>query len=488
MTISGKLTKKLKDNIEEISQKLAIGINFDIILRRLKTCGKDAAIIFVDGFTKDDILLFILKILQHTTREEIAPLSPQKIIETKIPYIETEIQEEFDLVIDGILSGMCALIIDGIDKAILLDTREYPARNPEESDLERVTRGSRDGLVETIVFNTALIRRRIRDPRLRNEILSVGNRSKSDVVVSYIEDIANPDLVKKVKEKIKSIDTDSLEMSEKTLEEFIIGRSWNPFPKIRYTERPDVAAAHLLEGHIIVIVDTSPSVMILPVSVFHFTQHAEDYYQAPTVGTYLRWIRLISILISLILVPIWLLLVQNKASLPEWLKFLGPKEKSTLPLLLQFLILEFGIDVLRMASIHTPNALTTSLGIIGALLLGELAIKVGMFVPETILYMAFTAICSFAIPSIEFALAIKLFRMMVLILTGLLNHLGFILGLVFTAVVLITTKSFGGTNYLWPLIPLDTRSLKTILVRKPVPEVKYRPSFLRNIDKDSGSG
>ncbi|MGI6113639.1 MAG: spore germination protein [Mahellales bacterium] len=487
MTNSGKLSKKLRDNIDAFSEKLAIDINFDIILRRLRTCGKEAAIIFVDGFTKDDMMFFILKMLQETTREEIAPASLEKIVETKIPYIETELQDEFDLVIDRILSGMCALIIDGFDRAILLDTREYPARTPEESDLERVTRGSRDGLVETIVFNTALIRRRIRDPKLRNEILSVGNRSKSDVVVSYIQDIANPNLVNKVKEKIKNINTDSLEMSEKTLEEFIIGRSWNPLPKIRYTERPDVAAAHLLEGHIIVIVDTSPSVMILPVSVFHFTQHAEDYYQAPTVGTYLRWVRLLSILISFVLVPLWLLLVQNKAGLPQWLKFLGPKEQSALPLLLQFIILEFGIDILRMASIHTPNALTTSLGIIGALLLGELAIEVGMFVPETILYMAFTAICSFAIPSIEFALAIKLFRLLLLILTGLFNYFGFIAGILFTLIILVTTKSFGGTNYLWPLIPLDTRSLKTIFVRKPIPEVKYRPSFLRNIDKDSSS-
>jgi stage V sporulation protein AF len=487
VTNSGKLSKKLRDNIDAFSEKLAIDINFDIILRRLRTCGKEAAIIFVDGFTKDDMMFFILKMLQETTREEIAPASLEKIVETKIPYIETELQDEFDLVIDRILSGMCALIIDGFDRAILLDTREYPARTPEESDLERVTRGSRDGLVETIVFNTALIRRRIRDPKLRNEILSVGNRSKSDVVVSYIQDIANPNLVNKVKEKIKNINTDSLEMSEKTLEEFIIGRSWNPLPKIRYTERPDVAAAHLLEGHIIVIVDTSPSVMILPVSVFHFTQHAEDYYQAPTVGTYLRWVRLLSILISFVLVPLWLLLVQNKAGLPQWLKFLGPKEQSALPLLLQFIILEFGIDILRMASIHTPNALTTSLGIIGALLLGELAIEVGMFVPETILYMAFTAICSFAIPSIEFALAIKLFRLLLLILTGLFNYFGFIAGILFTLIILVTTKSFGGTNYLWPLIPLDTRSLKTIFVRKPIPEVKYRPSFLRNIDKDSSS-
>ncbi len=487
MTNSGKLSKKLKDNIDAFSEKLAIDINFDIILRRLRICGKEAAIIFVDGFTKDDMMFFILQMLQETTREEIAPASLEKIVETRISYIETELQDEFDLVVDRILSGMCALIIDGFNRAILLDTREYPARSPEESDLERVTRGSRDGLVETIVFNTALIRRRIRDPKLRNEILSVGNRSKSDVVVSYIQDIANPNLVNKVKEKIKNINTDSLEMSEKTLEEFIIGRNWNPLPKIRYTERPDVAAAHLLEGHIIVIVDTSPSVMILPVSVFHFTQHAEDYYQAPTVGTYLRWVRLFSILISFVLVPLWLLLVQNKADLPQWLKFLGSKEQSTLPLLLQFIILEFGIDILRMASIHTPNALTTSLGIIGALLLGELAIEVGMFVPETILYMAFTAICSFAIPSIEFAFAIKLFRLLLLILTGLFNYFGFIAGILFTLIILITTKSFGGTNYLWPLIPLDIRSLKTIFVRKPIPEVKYRPSFLRNIDKDSSS-
>ncbi|MBA1335821.1 MAG: Stage V sporulation protein AF (SpoVAF) [Firmicutes bacterium] len=483
-----KLEKNIKRNIEILDRELGIEKSFDIVNREFQVGGKTASLIFVDGFAKDDVMLWIMQELQHLGRGDIVPNTVKKIVESGIGYLEVETTDQFEDVMEKVLAGPLALLIDGICEAIIIDAREYPVRQPEESELEKVTRGSRDGLVETIVFNTALIRRRIRDPKLRNELMQVGTRSKTDVVVSYIEDIANPNLVNLVKKKIKSIETDSLVMGEKTLEEFIVGRSWNPLPQAKFTERPDVAAAHLLEGHIAVIVDTSPSVMILPVCMFHFTQHAEDYYQNPTIGTYLRWVRLVSMFLSLVLPALWLIAVEYRESLPPALKFLGAKGESAIPLFIQFLVLEVGIDMLRLASIHTPNALTTSLGIIGALLLGELAVKVGWFVPETILYIAIAGIGSFATPSIEFALAIRLFRLILLILTGMLKGYGFLLGLLFFIIIITTTKSMGGVRYTWPLIPFDWKALSTILFRKPVPEVKMRPDFLRTIDKDDAPG
>lgn len=480
-----RLSKKISENVELLDKRIGISKSFDVVNREVKIGGRAASLLFIDGFAKDDIMLFIQKTLQGLERQDINPNTIEKLMTEKIAYLEVEATDEVKQIEFMILSGALAILIDKEEKAIILDVRTYPARGPEEPELEKVTRGSRDGFTETLVFNTALIRRRIRDPNLRFEITKVGRRSQTDVVIGYIEDIANPKLINDLKKKIDKINTDALEMSEKTLEEFVLGRNWNPLPQARYTERPDVTASHLLEGHIIIIVDNSPSVMIVPVTMFHFTQHAQDYYQNPAVGTYFRWIRFIGIFCSLIIPPLWLLLVYYKGAIPEWLEFLGPKKTGEIPLLIQFIILELGIDLLRIASIHTPNVLSTSLAIIGGLILSEFAIKVGWFVPETVLYMAVAGLGMFATPSIEFSMAIRLFRLILLIFTGLFKIYGFVIALIFIFIVFVTTKSLGYIRYTWPLIPFNGKALATILTRKPIPEVKARPSFLKPIDKDA---
>ncbi|SDK59531.1 spore germination protein [Natronincola ferrireducens] len=478
-----KIAQKLKENKQIFTDNLGIGQSFDIVDREIKVANKDALMLFIDGFAKDDVMVWIMGTLQNLKKEDIAINTLEKLIKSKIAYLEVETEDEVETIQDWILSGALALLIDGEKEAIIIDVREYPIRGPEEPDLERVTRGSRDGFVETIIFNTALIRRRIRDPKLCFEITKVGTRSKSDIVIGYIKDIANKDLVEKLKNQIDEINIDALTMAEKSLQEFILGGGWNPFPKAKFTERPDVAAAHLLEGHIIIIVDTSPSVMILPVTIFHFTQHAEDYYQAPSVGTYIRWVRLLGIFFSFVLPPLWLLGVFYNQKLPEAIQFIGPKEDANIPLYIQFLILEIGLDMLRIASIHTPNTLSTSLGIIGALLLSEFAVDVGWFVPETVLYMAVAGIGMFATPSIEFSYAVRLFRLLLIILTGVGKIYGFVIGILIMLITLFSTKGYGDTKYLWPLIPFDGKALRTILFRQPIPDVSSRPAFLRTKDK-----
>ncbi|WP_053957674.1 spore germination protein [Inediibacterium massiliense] len=479
------LTKKLKENIEILDESLGISKSFDVVNRQILIGNKQASLLFIDGFAKDDIMLYIMKILQKIEAKDYRKDMIEKLMEEKIPYLEVESTDDIEQIKFMVLSGALAILIDGENQAIILDVRTYPVRGPQEPDLERVTRGARDGFTETIVFNTALVRRRVRDPNLRFEMTKIGKRSQTDVVVGYIEDIANPNLIKDIKKKLDQINTDALEMGEKTLEEFILGRNWNPLPQARYTERADVAAAHLFEGHIIIMVDTTPSVMILPVTMFHFTQHAEDYYQNPAVGTYMRWIRLIAMFLSFILPPLWLLLVYHKEGLPEFISFIGPKKTGEISLLMQFIILEIGVDILRIASIHTPNALTTSLGIIGGLILSQFAVEVGWFIPETVLYMAIAGIGMFATPSIEFSMAIRIFRLILLIATGLFKEIGFVIAIIFVFFVLLTTKSIGGTPYLWPLIPFNRRGLSSVFFRKPIPEVRYRPDFLKVVDKDS---
>ena len=470
------LTSDLSNNKNILQQRLPIKKSFDLIGRELLIGEREAYMIFIDGFAKDDIMLKIFELLQPLESKDLEQTSITTLIKQNIGYIEVESSQDIIQIESMVLAGAIALIIDGFDKGIIIDARQYPVRSPQEPDLEKVTRGSRDGLVETVIFNTALIRRRLRDPNLIFEMKSVGKRSKSDVVIAYIKDLVDENLLKEVKDKVDNIDTGALVMAEKTLEELLIKKHWyNPLPQTKFSERPDVVAAHLMEGHIAIIVDTSPSVMILPVTLFYFTQHAEDYYQNITVGTYIRWIRFIGMFSALLLPPLWLMLVNSKEYLPDFLQFIGPKESSTLPLVAQFVLLEFGLDILRISSIHTPSALTTSLGIIGGLILSELAITVGIFVPETVLYMALAGIGTFSSPSFEFAMALRIFRLFILIMTGAFYIFGFFGSLIIIFILTYTTSSFKhARRYTWPLIPFEWKPLSHILFRKPIPELKNK--------------
>jgi len=311
--------------------------------------------------------------------------------------------------------------------------------------------------------------------------LTAGARSKTDICVAYLEDVANPELVETIKTRIKDIKIDGLPMAEKSVEEYITTGNWNPLPQVRYTERPDVAAVHLLEGHVLVIVDTSPSVIIAPVTYFHHLQHAEEYRQNATVGAYLRWVRFIAVFSSILLLPLWYLAANNPQLLPESLKFIGPSKVANIPLIWQFMIAEVGLDMLRMSAIHTPSPLATALGLIAAFMLGDVAITVGLFNPETILYMAISAVGTFATPSYELGLANRLFRFGLLIMVALLGLPGLLAGLAGIILLLVLTKPFG-IPYLWPLIPFNAKAMFSILLRSPIPMHNIRPSILKPQD------
>jgi stage V sporulation protein AF len=431
----------------------------------------------------NEISVFVLRSLLETTREQIATAPIEKLMKEVVPFAEVDPVDDLEEALRQVLAGPMLLLVDGEPQGLLIDTREYPVRDPHEPDIEKITRGSRDGFVETLVFNVALIRRRIRDPQLRCEIINVGRRSVSDIAIMYIKDIADPQIVGNIRSKIEQIDIDALPMAEKTVEEFITRSFWNPFPVVRYTERPDVAATHLVEGHVIIIVDTSPSVMIAPITVFHLLQHAEEFRQNPVIGTYIRWIRLLGILISFLLIPIWLLLAMEPHYLPEALKFIGPKEKTSIPLYLQFLFAHFGLDLVRMASIHTPSPFATALGLVGALLIGQIAVTVGFFTPEVLLYTGLVALGVFSSPSWELSMANRVFLFILILLTGLLRLPGLLIGIALILLRLLTTKSFG-FPYLWPLIPLNLKVLFYLFIRRPIPLQLYRPAWLRTKDRD----
>lgn len=477
------VTKSFADNVAYLHNELGVGKSFDVIQLDLQYAGRSMAMFLIDGFVKDDILHYLMKLLSQLEPDQLEPDPLEKLMQVHLPYVEIDKQNDLDTVIDLVLSGPTALVVDGIDEVIMIDARTYPIRGPQEPDLERVTRGARDGFVETIVFNTSLTRRRVRDKTLRMEYTQIGRRSKTDVCISYIEDIADPSIVTRIKESLKKIDTDGIPMAEKTIEEFICGRPLNPYPLVRYTERPDTAAVHLYEGHVLIFVDGSPSVLITPTTFWHHLQHSEEYRQKPLVGAYLRLIRFIAVWIGIFILPLWYLFASNPDLLGENMRFIGADETGTIPIFLQFLLIEVGLDILRMATIHTPSSLATALGLVAAVLIGQVAVEVGLFINEVILYLALAAMGTFATPSYELSLANRIVRIGLLIVTAAFGVVGFSIGITLWILLLIRTKSFH-IPYLWPFIPFSYRAFRDVILRSPMPIKNRRPTVLHPKDPD----
>lgn len=472
-----KITKSLAQNIELLKEKLPIGKSFDILTRDLYFGEQKVYWIGMDGFAKDDILQKITSDLQSLdfTKDEVVH-DLHKYVAAKIGYIEVDEATDLDVIIKSILSGPSVLLFDGFDTAIILDSRTYPVRGIDEPDNEKVSRGAKDGFVETIVFNTALIRRRVRDPRLTFEMKTVGKNSQTDVVISYIDGACDPDLLKQLQKQIESLDISSLVAGAKSLEELLVPKRWfNPLPQVRYTERPDVAASHLLEGYILVLVDTTPAALILPTNIFQFTQSAEDYYQNPLVGNYLRLLRFGSILVSLFLMPLFLLLGTYADQLPSWLSTLiQTEELAPIKLFIYVIIIELGLDLFKYTSSSASSGLSGSLGLIGGLVIGDVAIKLGWASSEVIFYAAVTMLANLGTTSIEFGYALRMYRWVLVLATGFFGWWGFLGGLVLVLISVFTTKSYGNKSYLWPLIPFNWSALSSLLFRHPVPKVQFQ--------------
>ena len=451
------------ENIKNISKILRVNESFDMIERHLIVAGKDVCFFYIDGFVKDGEML---RIMQYILSQK--SLGTAEELEKIMPYVEVEITCEPSKLTRAVLSGQTALLAEGFgDKAILLDLRTYPARQTSEPESDRVMQGARDGFVETLVVNTALIRRRIRDPRLTMEHFSLGGSSDTDVVVCYVDGVADQGVVNEVKNKISSAKPKSLTLGYQSLAETLIKKGWyNPFPKIRSTERPDTAASQLLEGSVIVLCDTSPQAMILPTSIFDYLEETDDFYFPPLTGSYLRIVRTAILLLSVVITPLWYLSVEYSSVLPDALSFLVPSEPGALPIILQLFLVELAIDGLKIASMNTPDILSNSLSVVGALILGDFAVEVGWLCADVILYMAFVAIANFAQQNHELGYAFKFMRMMILALVYFLGIWGFVAGiLLFMLFVATNTTISAKHHYLYPLIPFDFRRLSRLLLR-----------------------
>ena len=450
--VDKKVTKQVKASLQEnvtyLNSILPVSESFDLIQRDMIIGEKQSTFYFIDGFTKDETMLKIMTSFFALKKDDM-PSNATGFSKMVLPYVEVDIIADFDMIIRNILSGVTCLFIDGYESCIAIDCRTYPARGVEEPDKDKSLRGSRDGFVETIVFNTALMRRRIRDPHLVMKMIEIGNSSRTDVAVCYMADRVDQELLDNLLKRLDTINVDALRMNQQSLAEELFKRKWfNPFPKFKFTERPDTASVCLLEGKVVLLVDNSPSAMILPTSILDIIEEANDYYFPTLTNVYLKVSRAIITFATVFLTPVFLLFMQNLNWLPEAFQFVSLKDTVNIPLIFQLLILELAIDGLRLAAMNTPSMLSTPLSVIAGIVMGEFSVKSGWFNSEVMLYMASVAVANYTQPNFELGYALKFMRLLLLVLTACFNWIGFLAGTIIIICSIAFNKTLSGRSYL----------------------------------------
>ena len=468
------LSRNLQENITYLHHALPLQSSFDLITRDLLLGDTRAFFLGVNGFCKTEILQQIFSDLQNPLyMRDSSVKNIETYVRSKLGYAQVSLTDSPEELIRNVLSGPSALLIDGFEQAVIIDVRTYPARSIGEPDLERVTRGARDGFVETLLFNANLIRRRIRSPRLIFSMHSVGTESHSDVAVAYLDNKVNRELLQTICQKIDSLEVSSLTMGTKSLEELLLPKKWwNPLPSIQVTERPDVACSYLAEGHILILVDNSPVVMILPCTIFQFTQSPEDYYNSPSVGTYFRLVRFFCVPVSLLLLPLFLLLGAYYPELSARWNLLSSEQLGPVRLFVYVLAVEFILDLFKYSSSLSSGKFSGSLSIVGGLLIGDIAVSLNWASVEVLFYGAVTLLATLSIPGTEFSEAMRLYRILLIIATGFLGLPGFLISLGLVLLSMITTPTFGGFSYFWPLVPFNRKALCRLLFRSPTPKAQ----------------
>lgn len=355
-------------------------------------------------------------------------------------------------------SGQCILLHN--TDMYLIEVRNYPNQSSNEASNEQSIRGSHDGFVENIILNVGLLRRRLRNPSLRVVLKQFGKTTKTDIAYIYLEDKVNKKLLKQTEERLNTIH--SLEIIyERTLCDALYGKSYNPYPSIRYCERPDICAIHLLQGYIVILVDNSFTSLIIPTTFFELTKQIEEYTQTSLIAICIRIIRLLAVVTSIYLLPIWLVI----QTLEETTRLNIPilDHQNTMFLAFQVLLIEILIEWIRLSFIHTPQAISGVMGFLFIFLLGESAIKLNLYSEMILVLVVLSNVCNFVTPNYELSLANKLFRIILSLLSIFFSLSGFSIGILFMFFVLINTRndSFG---YLYPLIPFDLKEAKRLLL------------------------
>jgi len=417
------------------------------------------------------------------------------IMEEAIGTAEAELSPDMDEIILAVLSGDTAIFADGCAQAIVLSTKGWPNRGVNATETEVVIQGSKEAFSETFRINTALIRRRIRDTRLKIKQMKSGTRSKTDIALVYLDDVVRPSILREVEEKIEGINIDAI-LDSGYIEQFIEGNTLSPFPQTQMTERPDKAAAAILEGRIVIVVDNSPFVLIVPATLNVFFQSAEDYYQRWTIMSFLRLLRYVGALLSVILPALYIAIdVYNPAMLPSLmvLKMAAARLMVPFPALFEVLIMQLAFELLGEADIRLPGPMGGAVGIVGGLIIGQAAVEAGIVSPIIVVVAALTGICSFTIPNISLVGGLRLARYFLIFCAAPFGLLGFWVGILILLIHLASLKSFG-IPYLYPFCSPDVTDyddLKDSIFRAPLPMMKRRPIFAnrdcaRRTDEEEG--
>lgn len=417
--------------------------SFDINKRTLDFRGRQVEIDYVSSLCSDDLIAYLVEGISLAKGQTLKDcLNNGDVKEEQDP-------QKYEY---AMLTG-CAIVKDQQeDMVYVLDTRHFPTRSIEEPDTEKTVRGSKDGFNENLLNCAGLIRRRIRTMDLVMNKQTVGKKHKLDICLCYLKSEVDQTMLQEILERISHIQNEDLVMSDRALEELIFDQGYNPFPLVRYSERPDIVATHINHGYIAIICDTSSSVMMLPTTLFEILEHVEEHRQTPIIGTLIRLIRLTAVFLSLYLVPLWMILFDK-----------GIFDQQAL---FSILLVEFAVELLRIATIHTPDSLSNAMGMIAAILLGEFAIELGLFSGEVLLFVAIGNVCGFATPNYELSLTNKYMKILMIFVTGIGGWTGFMIYQIILYGYLMTIRPFG-FSYLYPLIPFDGKALLNFIIRKP---------------------
>jgi spore germination protein len=386
--------------------------------------------------------------------------------------------------VNAIMSGESMMFVQGIDSCYIIATRAFPTRGVGEPAQETVIRGGRDSFTEVVRFNTALLRRRIRDTRLKLEATQLGVRSKTDCVITYIDDIVNKEVLDELNRRLDKIKIDAI-LDSGYVEQYIEDNAYSPFPQVQSTERPDVVAAALYEGRVAVLVDNSPIAIIVPATLPNLFQSPDDYYQRWIFGSSTRILRLIAVFISLIAPALYVAVTSfNPSIIPTKLAYsiAASREGVPFPAFIEALIMEISLALLTEATIRLPKAIGSTIGIVGGLIIGQAAVSAGIVSPIMIIIVSITVLSSFAIPNYQAGNAIRIIRLCTIIASAIIGLYGIMLVLIIMLIHLVRLKSFG-MPYLAPAVNTSKRDLKDLIIRLPFKFMKERPDYMNTGDK-----
>ncbi len=471
------ISRNLEKNLKKLD--MVFDGSSDIIVRRF-TVGRDrrsAAIICADGLVNFAMVSeSIIRPLLYDdfNRDDHAPESIEDIKREYIAANEVKDAETLGDVINAVLSGDTVLIVDGFCGGLIINSKGFSVRSIQDPQTETVIRGPREGFIENIRTNTSLIRRRIKDPALTIKNFTVGRKTRTNVSVLYMRNIAEPGLVNEVISRITSLDTDAI--LESGYVEQLIGEAGSPiFPTIGNTEKPDVAAGRLLEGRVAVLVDGSPYALTMPMYFIESFQTSEDYYIAPIFATLLRWIRFAAFLISIFTLPVYVVLTTfHQELIPTSLLFsmAASAAGTPFPAVVEALIMILTFELLKESGVRLPRPAGQAVSMVGAIIIGETAISAGIVSAPIAIAVAITAVATFAVPSQSNVSS--LVRIILIILSGILGGFGVIAGTLALFIHLSSLRSFG-VPYLTPFSPFRGSDIKDSLIRFPLGSLLTRP-------------